>query len=190
MKNEPLYIQDFRPGKTYHSNDIINAHTDEILFSDYGIQFPGRHFIVLTDTNSDLSASFVLIEDKIHGEGGTYKCMYSDYLTEKTYPIYPLVCTGCGHIEGQPLSKNAVTCCPDANFIPLKRWIKETFNKVIELQKYLITTYVLVSWPDCQEYMHQEWWKKEAILDVDMKTGGSSAYLVPYTRWLHFETNR
>lgn len=190
MKSEPLYIKDFQPGKKYHSNEIFNAHVDDILLSDWGTWLPGRHFIALTDTNSEFSASFVLITDKDCKEGGIYKCIYSDYLTEKIYPTYPKICTGCGHIEGQPLGENAVACCPDANFIPLQNWITETFNKAIELQKFLHTTYVLVSWPDCQEYMDQEWWENEAVLDIDYKTGQNISYFIPYTRWLHFEINR
>lgn len=43
--------------------------------------------------------------------------------------------------------------------------------------------YVLVEWPDSQDYMEEEWFEEEAILALgaEDKTG-SSAYFVPIKR--------
>lgn len=38
--------------------------------------------------------------------------------------------------------------------------------------------YVYISWPDSQEYMEEDWFEEEAILDIN----SSSNYLIPVTR--------
>lgn len=43
--------------------------------------------------------------------------------------------------------------------------------------------YVLVPWPESQEYMEYDWFQKEAILDVNA-IFGSSAYHIPKERIL------
>ncbi len=50
----------------------------------------------------------------------------------------------------------------------------ETF----ELLDHVAEAYVVVTWPDSQNYMDKDWFDEEAILDVDGKFG-SSAYLIP-----------
>lgn len=39
-------------------------------------------------------------------------------------------------------------------------------------------SYILVTWPDSQEYMEKDWFEKEAILETEGKFG-SSAYFIP-----------
>ena len=41
--------------------------------------------------------------------------------------------------------------------------------------------YVAIPWPENQEYMEEEWFQDEAILDVDSKIGDST-YLIPIKR--------
>jgi len=43
--------------------------------------------------------------------------------------------------------------------------------------------YVVVQWPDSQALMEEDWFEKEAILDVDCKFG-SSTYFIPLHRLL------
>ena len=43
--------------------------------------------------------------------------------------------------------------------------------------------YVLIQWPESQEYMEEDWFDEEAILDVECKFG-SSAYFIPLKRLL------
>lgn len=44
-------------------------------------------------------------------------------------------------------------------------------------------SYVIVTWPESQELMEEDWFEDEAILDVDAKFG-SSAYFIPLKRLL------
>ena len=51
-------------------------------------------------------------------------------------------------------------------------------------------TYVLVPWPESQEYMEEEWFQDEAILALGVEESvGSSAYFIPVHRIL-FEENQ
>ena len=44
-------------------------------------------------------------------------------------------------------------------------------------------TYVLVPWPECQEYMNEQWFYDEAILAVGAEEKvGTSAYFIPERR--------
>jgi hypothetical protein len=43
--------------------------------------------------------------------------------------------------------------------------------------------YVVIQWPESQELMEKEWFKEEAILDVESKFG-NSAYFIPIKRIL------
>ncbi len=44
-------------------------------------------------------------------------------------------------------------------------------------------TYILVPWPDCQEYMEEQWFYKEAILAIGAEEKvGTSAYFIPERR--------
>lgn len=51
----------------------------------------------------------------------------------------------------------------------LKQKIVETIEDLVE------NTYTYVPWPDSQDYMDEEWFDEEAILDVN----NSSAYFIP-----------
>ena len=42
-------------------------------------------------------------------------------------------------------------------------------------------SYILVRWPDSQDLMGEDWFRDEAILDVDSKIGDST-YLIPIKR--------
>lgn len=44
-------------------------------------------------------------------------------------------------------------------------------------------SYVLIPWPEVQELMDEDWFKKEAILDID-STVGDSSYFIPLKRIL------
>jgi hypothetical protein len=48
--------------------------------------------------------------------------------------------------------------------------------------------YVLIEWPDSQDYMEEEWFREEAILALgsEEKTG-SSAYFIPIRRLFKHE---
>jgi hypothetical protein len=50
--------------------------------------------------------------------------------------------------------------------------------EVYELLTHLPEAYVVVTWPDSQNFMEEPWFEDEAILDVDSKFG-DSAYLIP-----------
>lgn len=43
--------------------------------------------------------------------------------------------------------------------------------------------YVLVQWPESQEYMDEDWFQEEAVLEVNGKFG-SAAYFIPIDRFL------
>lgn len=55
--------------------------------------------------------------------------------------------------------------------------IREDIDNVLE---YLENAYILVQWPESQQYMEEEWFDEEAVLALgaEEKTG-SSAYFVP-----------
>lgn len=60
--------------------------------------------------------------------------------------------------------------------------------------KYLnlikMETYVLVPWPECQEFMEYQWFYDEAILAVGAEEKvGTSAYFIPEKRVV-FEENQ
>lgn len=57
-------------------------------------------------------------------------------------------------------------------------------------------TYVVVTWPEIQDYMHFDWFDKECYLINDSKGQddfGSSAYFIPTSRLItssnHFKTS-
>lgn len=44
--------------------------------------------------------------------------------------------------------------------------------------------YILIEWPDSQEYMEEEWFEEEAILATPHEDGSlSSAYFIPKNRY-------
>ena len=43
------------------------------------------------------------------------------------------------------------------------------------------TSYIVITWPEVQELMEEDWFNEEAILDSSGKFG-SSAYFVPLKR--------
>jgi len=46
-------------------------------------------------------------------------------------------------------------------------------------------SYILVPWPECQEYMDEDWFDEEAILALGLEeTVGTSAYFIPAHRVL------
>lgn len=56
---------------------------------------------------------------------------------------------------------------------------------VYDLLELVEEGYILIEWPESQEYMEQEWFDEEAILALgsEDKTG-SSAYFIPIKRLL------
>jgi hypothetical protein len=51
-------------------------------------------------------------------------------------------------------------------------------------------TYVLVPWPECQDFMEEQWFYDEAILAVGAEEKvGASAYFIPERRII-FEENQ
>ena len=54
----------------------------------------------------------------------------------------------------------------------------------------LMETYILVPWPESQEYMEEQWFYDEAILAIGAEEKvGCSAYFIPVHRIL-FEENQ
>jgi hypothetical protein len=60
---------------------------------------------------------------------------------------------------------------------PLKKEYKDATELVGKFINLAEQAYVLIQWPESQEYMEEEWFDKEAILDVDGESG--SAYFIP-----------
>lgn len=60
---------------------------------------------------------------------------------------------------------------------------EELSNKTVRFLELALNSYVLVTWPDSQDLMDEDWFEEEAILDAWSKFG-SSAYLVPLKRIL------
>lgn len=56
--------------------------------------------------------------------------------------------------------------------------VNPLYSILLMFYSILDDLYVPVSWPDNQELMDKDWWRYEAILDVDSKIGDST-YLVP-----------
>jgi len=51
-------------------------------------------------------------------------------------------------------------------------------------------TYILIPWPEVQDYMEKEWFHDEAILALGAEESvGSSAYFIPASR-IVFEENQ
>ncbi len=59
--------------------------------------------------------------------------------------------------------------------------IWQEVNMFVDLAK---NSYAIVTWPESQEYMEEDWFEDEAILDTDGKFG-SSAYFIPIKRILN-----
>jgi hypothetical protein len=62
-----------------------------------------------------------------------------------------------------------------------------TFDEVFKIINTFLQCgmdgYVLVEWPDSQEYMEEEWFEDEAILALGAEEQtGSSAYFIPIKR--------
>lgn len=51
-------------------------------------------------------------------------------------------------------------------------------KKIINDLDTIKSAYVLIQWPESQDYMEEEWFEKEAILDVEGRLG-DSAYFIP-----------
>jgi hypothetical protein len=57
--------------------------------------------------------------------------------------------------------------------------------KVARLLDLVDDAYVHVEWPHSQEYMEQDWFEEEAVLDVDGSVG--SSYFIPLARVLELQ---
>lgn len=58
--------------------------------------------------------------------------------------------------------------------------IRKAINNLLEAAD---EGYILVQWPESQEYMEEEWFEEEAILALGSEDiTGSSAYFVPIKR--------
>ncbi len=55
--------------------------------------------------------------------------------------------------------------------------------EVFSLLNNIKDSYVVITFPEVQDYMEESWFKNEAILDVESKFG-DSAYLIPLKRIL------
>lgn len=58
-------------------------------------------------------------------------------------------------------------------------------ESVADLLDTIDSSYVHVAWPESQEYMEQDWFEEEAVLDVDAHTG--SCYFIPLARVLNIK---
>lgn len=76
--------------------------------------------------------------------------------------------------------ENAMECIGQAVF---EMYENNTPEEVNTLLTNVSDAYVLVQWPDSQDYMEEEWFNEEAILALgsEDKTGGS-AYFIPLKR--------
>lgn len=45
--------------------------------------------------------------------------------------------------------------------------------------------YILVEWPECQEFMEEDWFREEAVLAIHDNIG-DSAYFIPKIRFDSF----
>lgn len=77
-------------------------------------------------------------------------------------------------IIGQSLYENASSEDPESD---------ESIRLINKFLNLAEDSYVLIQWPESQEYMEEEWFDEEAILDVEGKFG-SSAYFIPLKRLL------
>jgi hypothetical protein len=63
---------------------------------------------------------------------------------------------------------------------------EEALKSVGKFMDLAVDSFVLVQWPESQEYMEEDWFRNEAVLDSDMQFG-SSAYLIPLFRVLEHD---
>ena len=60
---------------------------------------------------------------------------------------------------------------------------RESVDKVYKFLDTALSSYVLVKWPECQNFMEEEWFDKESILALGSEDiTGSSAYFIPIQR--------
>lgn len=57
------------------------------------------------------------------------------------------------------------------------------YGNILKFLNLAEDSFVLIQWPESQEYMEEDWFKEEAVLDVESKFG-SSAYFIPLKRLL------
>lgn len=58
--------------------------------------------------------------------------------------------------------------------------IREVINNLLNIVEY---GYVLVKWPESQNFMEEDWFEEEAILALGSENiTGSSAYFIPIKR--------
>lgn len=50
-------------------------------------------------------------------------------------------------------------------------------------------TYVLVPFPESQEFMEKEWFEQEACL-ADYEMFGRACYFIPQVRWLEYQNTK
>lgn len=58
---------------------------------------------------------------------------------------------------------------------------EELIKKINNFLNLSEDSYIPIPWPESQDYMEEEWFEKEAILDIDGKFG-DSAYFIPIKR--------
>ncbi len=58
---------------------------------------------------------------------------------------------------------------------------KQSEQQVNNFLQTATEAYVLVQWPESQEYMEEDWFDAEAILDIEGRFG-DSAYFIPIKR--------
>lgn len=52
------------------------------------------------------------------------------------------VCTGCGHVESDPLNRD-LGCCPDNRYVPLREFIKAWHEDHVKLARKLLPSHAL-----------------------------------------------
>lgn len=69
-------------------------------------------------------------------------------------------------------------------FVEEKNPENEELRQVVNRLLYCAEDgYCIVTWPDSQDYMEEDWFKDEAILETEGRFGGS-AYFIPIKRIL------
>lgn len=76
--------------------------------------------------------------------------------------------------------ENAMECIGQAVF---EMYENNTPEEVNTLLNNVSLAYMLVEWPESQNYMEEEWFNKEAVLALGSEDRtGSSAYFIPLKR--------
>jgi hypothetical protein len=81
------------------------------------------------------------------------------------------------------MSKKLDTVMEGIGMSVFEMYQEKTPKDIKKLLMLIPEAYTVVTWPEVQDLMEENWFSKEAILDVESKFG-DSAYLIPIKRIL------